>query len=54
VRGTQGEDLGYGAVSGNDPAERDAADIAFAAPNVLASLDGLGVRGEGAHSPEES
>ena len=48
------EDLGYGAVTGNDPAQRGAADISFVAPLVPASMDGLGVRGEGAHTLEES
>lgn len=48
------EDLGYGPVIGNDPAERGAADISFAAPHVKASMDGLGPFGEGGHTPEES
>lgn len=48
------EDLGYGPVAGNDPAERGAADISFAAPHVPASMDGLGVRGDGSHTPDES
>ena len=48
------EDLGYGAVAGNDPAQRGAADVSFAAPIVSASMDGLGLRGEGAHTLEES
>jgi glutamate carboxypeptidase len=47
------EDLGLGAVRPNDPGRRGAADISFVAPLVPASLDGLGVRGEGAHSPAE-
>jgi glutamate carboxypeptidase len=47
------EDLGHGSVTGNDPGERGAADISFAAPHVPASMDGLGVTGEGAHSPDE-
>jgi len=47
------EDLGYGPVEGNDPAKRGAADISFAAPHVPASMDGLGVAGGGAHTPEE-
>lgn len=51
---TVSEDLGYGPVAGNDPAERGAADISFAAPYVKASMDGLGPLGEGGHTPEES
>lgn len=47
------EDLGYGAVAGNDPGARGAADISFAAPLVDASIDGLGPIGEYAHTPEE-
>ncbi|HNR75741.1 MAG TPA: M20/M25/M40 family metallo-hydrolase [Parvularculaceae bacterium] len=48
------EDLGYGPFVGNDPAERGAADISFAAPYVDAALDGLGPIGEGGHTPNES
>lgn len=48
------EDLGYGPVAGNDPAERGAADISFAAPHVEAAIDGLGPIGEGGHTPQES
>ncbi|MCB2097863.1 MAG: M20/M25/M40 family metallo-hydrolase [Parvularculaceae bacterium] len=48
------EDLGYGPFAGNDPAERGAADISFAAPHVDAALDGLGPIGEGGHTPNES
>jgi len=47
------EALGYGAVVGNDPAKRGAADVSFAAPYVGASMDGLGVSGSGSHTPEE-
>jgi len=47
-------DLGYGAVAGNDPAERGAADISFAAPYVEAAIDGLGPIGDGGHTPAES
>ncbi len=45
--------LGFGAVVGNDPAKRGAADVSFAAPYVGASMDGLGVYGRGGHTPEE-
>ena len=44
--------LGYGPVDALDPARRGAADIAFAAP-YAAALNGLGVRGAGAHTPDE-
>ena len=44
--------LGYGPVGALDPAKRGAADIAFAAP-FAAALNGLGVRGSGAHTPDE-
>lgn len=47
-------DLGYGAVIGNDPGVRGAADISFAAPYVGAAMDGLGPIGMGAHTPTES
>jgi glutamate carboxypeptidase len=47
-------DMGYGPVVGNDPAERGAADISFAAPYVTASMDGLGPDGSGAHTLDES
>lgn len=48
------EELGYGPVIANDPAERGAADISFAAPHAKASMDGLGPRGDGAHTLTES
>ena len=44
--------IGYGPVTALDPAKRGAADIAFAAP-YSASLNGLGARGSGAHTPAE-
>lgn len=44
--------LGYGPVEALDPARRGAADISFAAP-YSAAMNGLGVRGQGAHTPEE-
>lgn len=48
------EDLGLGPVEGNDPGKRGAADVSFVAPIVKASMDGLGVRGEGGHTPGET
>jgi len=44
--------LGYGPVGVLDPAKRGAADIAFVAPHA-AAINGLGVRGGGAHTPDE-
>jgi glutamate carboxypeptidase len=45
-------DLGLGSVKPLDPAQRGAGDISFVAP-LLPGLDGLGARGERAHSPDE-
>jgi glutamate carboxypeptidase len=45
--------LGYGPVEGDPPESRGAGDVSFVAPYV-AGMDGLGVSGRGAHSPEES
>lgn len=46
------KDLGYGPILANDPGSRGAADISFVAPHV-ASIDGLGSWGGGAHAPGE-
>ena len=45
-------DAGLGTVAALPPGQRGAGDIQFAAPYVD-SLDGLGVTGDGAHSPNE-
>lgn len=45
--------LGYGPVEGDPPESRGAGDVSFVAP-ILVGIDGLGVSGRGAHSPEES
>jgi glutamate carboxypeptidase len=45
--------LGYGAVQGDPPESRGAGDVSFVAP-YLTGMDGLGVSGRGAHSPQES
>ena len=45
--------LGYGPVEGDPPESRGAGDISFVAPYTT-GMDGLGVSGRGAHSPEES
>lgn len=47
------QELGYGAVEAFDPGRRGAADISFIAQYVD-GLDGLGVMGSGAHSPDET
>lgn len=45
--------LGYGPVEGDPPESRGAGDVSFVAP-YLTAMDGLGVSGRGAHSPDES
>ncbi|MEO7455960.1 MAG: M20/M25/M40 family metallo-hydrolase [Gemmatimonadaceae bacterium] len=45
--------LGYGPVEGDPPEIRGAGDVSFVAPYVT-GMDGLGVSGRGAHSPDES
>jgi glutamate carboxypeptidase len=45
-------DLGFGAITAYDPRSRGAGDIAFVSP-PLPALDGLGLRGGGAHAPGE-
>lgn len=45
--------LGYGPVEGDPPESRGAGDVSFVAP-YASGMDGLGVAGRGAHSPEES
>lgn len=46
-------DLGHGPITAFDPRGRGAGDIAFVAP-PLPGLDGLGLGGEGEHTPRES
>lgn len=45
-------DLGFGEITAFDPRSRGAGDIAFVSP-PLPALDGLGIRGGGAHAPNE-
>lgn len=45
--------LEYGPVVGDPPESRGAGDVSFVAPYTI-GIDGLGVAGRGAHSPEES
>ena len=46
-------DLGFGPMTAFDPKARGAGDISFIAP-PLPGLDGLGIRGSGAHAPTET
>lgn len=46
-------DLGFGPVTAFDPKARGAGDISFISP-PLPGLDGLGIRGTGAHAPTET
>ncbi|HEX2494303.1 MAG TPA: M20/M25/M40 family metallo-hydrolase [Steroidobacter sp.] len=46
-------DLGYGPVTAVDPRRAGAADISFAADHVDMAIDGLGLLGGNAHTPEE-
>jgi glutamate carboxypeptidase len=45
--------LGYGPVAALDPGKRGAGDVSFVAPYVT-GLDGLGVSGDGSHTPRET
>ena len=45
--------LGYGPVEAQNAESRGAGDVSFVAP-FIAGMDGLGVSGRGAHSPQES
>jgi glutamate carboxypeptidase len=47
------QDLGHGAVAAVDPAKAGAADISFVAAHVPMNLDGLGLLGGNAHTPNE-
>lgn len=49
---TASEEAGLGAIPALPPGQRGAGDVQFVAPYVD-SLDGLGVNGAGAHSPDE-
>lgn len=51
--GAVSRSLGYGPVEGDPPESRGAGDVSFVAPYIT-GMDGLGVSGRGAHSPEES
>lgn len=47
------KDLGFGPVTAVNPRNAGAADISFAADHVDMALDGLGLLGGGAHTPDE-
>ncbi len=47
-------DLGYGPVEAVDPRKAGAADISFVAAGVAMNLDGVGLRGSGGHTVEET
>lgn len=47
-------DLGFGTVEAVDPGRRGAADVSFVASVAGASLDGLGVVGDGGHTVNET
>lgn len=46
-------DLGFGPVSAVNPRRAGAADVSFAADHVEMAIDGLGLLGGGAHTPNE-
>jgi glutamate carboxypeptidase len=47
-------DLGQGPVSAVDPRQAGAADISFVATSVTMAVDGLGLKGSGAHTVDET
>ncbi len=49
---TASRDLGFGPITAYDPRSRGAGDVAFVSP-PLPAIDGLGIRGGGAHAPNE-
>jgi glutamate carboxypeptidase len=46
-------DLGFGPVTAVDPRRAGAADVSFAASHVEMAIDGLGLLGGHAHTPQE-
>ena len=51
---TASRDLGLGPVDAVNPSKAGAADISFVAGDVEMALDGLGLRGKGGHTVEET
>ena len=47
-------DLGFGPVEASDPMRAGAADVSFTAFHVGMAMDGVGLKGDGAHSPGET
>lgn len=47
-------DLGFGPVTATDPADAGAADVSFAAGLVTMAFDGIGLKGRGGHTVEET
>jgi len=51
--GVVSKDLGQGPLEADDPAQRGAGDFGYIG-SIVNGADGLGIRGQGFHSPEES
>ena len=47
-------DLGFGPVTATDPGDAGAADVSFAAGLVTMAIDGIGLKGRGGHTVEET
>jgi glutamate carboxypeptidase len=47
-------DLGYGPVEAVDPSRAGAADVSFTSGRVAMAIDGIGMRGDGGHTVEET
>jgi len=47
-------DLGFGPVTATDPSDAGAADVSFAAGLVTMAIDGIGLKGRGGHTVEET
>jgi glutamate carboxypeptidase len=47
-------DLGYGPVEAVDPSRAGAADVSFTSGRVAMAIDGVGMRGDGGHTVEET
>jgi glutamate carboxypeptidase len=47
-------DLGFGPVTATDPRDAGAADVSFTAAKVEMAIDGLGLKGKGGHTVQET